>query len=66
MKKRSNNDPAELGKSPVNLALYFDLAKFTEGDHQLGFQLYFENEHDKEILNTFKTLRNWKFSVSRI
>lgn len=66
LKKRSNVDPAELGESPVNLALYFDLAKFTEGDHQLGFQLYFENDHDDEILNTFKTLRNWKFAVTRI
>lgn len=66
LKKRPNDEPAELGESPVNMALYFDLTKFKEGDHELGFQLYFENAYDPNSLKTFRNLRYWNFNVERL
>lgn len=55
-----------LGQSPVNLALYFDLTKFKEGEHQLGFQLFFENKRDDVILEEFRQLKRWIYKVKRI
>ncbi len=56
----------DLKESPVNLALYFDLTKFKEGEHQLGFQLFFENKRDDMVLEEFKALKRWTHSVKRI
>ena len=40
LSKRSHDDILPLGKSPVNLALYFDLTRFKEGEHEIAFQLF--------------------------
>jgi len=54
-----------LGKSPVNLAVNFDLSEFSEGEHRVGFRLYFENQVSPEILDSFSTLKSWRYTVKR-
>jgi hypothetical protein len=64
--KRSNDIPLELGKSPVNLGLFFDLTKLSKGEHQMNFRLYFENKYSASILRSIKTAKTWRLGVMRI
>ena len=64
--KRGNDQPKELGKSPVNLALYFDMTKLAEGEHNMSLRLFFENSNDQQKLTTFKNLRDWVVKPRRV
>jgi hypothetical protein len=64
--KRGNDQPKELGKSPVNLALYFDITKFAEGEHNMSLRLFFENTNEQQRLASFKTLRDWIVKPRRV
>jgi hypothetical protein len=66
MKDRSNDDVAPLGKSPVNLGVYFDVTKFSEGEHVMGFRLFFENVVAPERLAVFKGLGEWNYDARRV
>lgn len=66
MKKRDNNKVLPLLESPVNMALSFDLTKFSEGEHKMAFQLFFENKRDERIINSFKSLEDWTVQLNRI
>ncbi len=55
-----------LGQGPVNLALFFDLTKFSEGEHQMAFQLLFENYSSDQLLSAFKKVGKWQYSVEKI
>lgn len=55
-----------LGKGPVNIALFFDLTKFPEGEHQMSFQLLFENYSSPELLSAFKNVGKWQFSIEAV
>ncbi len=66
LKSRDNNQIAPLGKSPVNLGVWFDATKISDGDHMMGFRLFFENVMAPERLAVFKSLREWKYEVRRI
>jgi hypothetical protein len=65
LKKRSNENALPLGKSPVNLALYFDLTKFTKGEQEMSFRLFFENKNAPELLEQYKTLNQWELDLRR-
>ncbi len=65
LKSRSNNTPAELGKAPVNLGLFFDLTRFKEGEHRMSFRLFFENTYDPAQLESFRTMNNWQIILNR-
>jgi hypothetical protein len=62
---RGKDEPSPLGKSPVNMALYFDMTHFTEGEHIMAFRLFFENTNDEKRLAAFKNLGNWDVAVKR-
>ncbi len=62
---RDNDKARPLGKSPVNLAVAFDATKFSEGEHIMGFRLFFENVMAPERLAVFKTLGDWQFQAKR-
>jgi hypothetical protein len=64
--QRSNSKPMPLGKSPVNIALYFDITKFTEGEHIVSFKLFFENQYSDKLLNTYKNLNTWQVDAKRM
>lgn len=64
--KRQFDAPGPLGQSPVNMALYFDMTKFTEGEHTLAFRLFFENVNDESRLVAFKNLGNWIIDAERL
>ena len=66
MSSRNNDDISPLGKSPVNLALYFDLKKFSKGDHLMSFQLFFENKNDPDVIDSFRGLSRWRSSLKRL
>ncbi len=66
VKSRRFENPSELGASPVNMALYFDLTKFTEGEHLMAFKLYFENVNDPNRLSSFRNLGKWDIFASRV
>ena len=63
---RSGAVAKPLSKSPVNLALYFDMTKFSQGEHIMAFRLFFENSKDNTRLTNFKNLSNWDFQVTRL
>ena len=63
---RPNDEPLELGKSPVNIALFFDLTRFTKGEHRLSIRLFFENYFSQPILDSFKDLPFWETQVRRL
>ncbi len=63
--KRPLNKALPLGKSPVNLAINFDLSEFSEGEHRVGFRLYFENQVTPELLESYSTLSLWRYNVKR-
>ena len=66
MSSRSNNDALALGKSPVNLGIAFDMTKFSEGEHMMGFRLFFENVVAPERLAVFKGLNDWQYTARKI
>jgi len=62
-----NRDVAKaLGESNVNMALHFDMTKFTDGEHFMAFRLFFENINDVKRLETFKNLSKWQFNIARV
>lgn len=63
---RNNNDPAPFGKSPVNIGIWFDGTKIGDGEHAIGFRLFFENVLAPERLDVFKGLNDWLYEVRRI
>lgn len=66
IKDRNKEKPSELGSSPVNMALYFDMTKFSEGEHIMAFRLFFENNNDERRLTAFKNLGNWDVVATRV
>lgn len=56
----------ELGESPVNLGIFFDMTKFTEGEHKMAFKLYFENHYSEEKLKAFKRLDKWNMKLQKL
>jgi hypothetical protein len=66
LKSRDNNVIAPLGQSPVNLGIWFDATKLRDGEHMMGFRLFFENVMAPERLAVFKSLSEWKYEVRRI
>ena len=66
LKTRDNDKAAALGKSPVNMALHFDLTKFQEGEHRIAFRLFFDNVYDEKELALYKTLNQWRYTIDRI
>ncbi len=63
---RGGKNPMPLGESPVNLGMYFDLTKMTEGEHDIAFRLFFENAYDPQILESFKHLGDWRIELTRM
>ena len=63
---RGNDKPKPLGKAPVNLALQFDMQRFSKGEHNMSFRLFFENSFDEQTLTTFKNLSKWRYRAKRI
>lgn len=63
---RNKETPGPLGASPVNMALYFDMTKFTEGEHIMAFRLFFENVNEQSRLTAFKNLGNWMIDAVRV
>ncbi len=63
---RNKDVPKELGDSSVNMALHFDMTKFTDGEHTMAFRLFFENINDVNRLETFKNLSKWQFDIARV
>jgi len=66
LKLRSNDRKSPLGKSPVNLGIYFDLSKFAKGEHKISFQMFFENRYSKRDLLGFQNLSKWIISTNKI
>lgn len=63
---RNQQTPGPLGQSPVNMALYFDMTRFTEGEHVIAFRLFFENSYDNNRLASFKNLAAWSIDARRL
>src|SRR5690606_11816788 len=63
---RSNEQPQDLGQSPVNLGMYFDLTRMIKGEHRLAIRLYFENYFSEPVLNGFRSMPYWNIQVFRI
>lgn len=66
LKTRDNDRVLALGKSPVNLGIWFDATKIPSGEHMMGFRMFFENVMAPERLAVFKGLNEWKYEVRRI
>ncbi len=66
IKDRSKEQPSPLGGSPVNMALYFDMTKFSEGEHIMAFRLFFENVNEEKRLTAFKQLSLWDIAATRL
>ena len=66
IKNRGRDTPTPLGKSPVNLALAFDMTKLSEGEHVMAFRLFFENNADPKRLDSFKSLKKWDITTTRV
>ncbi len=66
LKERNNNRKSPLGKSPVNLGIYFDLTKFPKGEHKISFQMFFENRFSKRDLLGFQNLSKWRIETEAI
>jgi hypothetical protein len=62
----SNENPLPLTKSPVNIGLFFDLTKFTEGEHTMAFQLFFDNKKDMDEMDNYRNLSRWNHSLTKI
>lgn len=66
IKDRNREQPSALGASPVNMALYFDMTKFSEGEHIMAFRLFFENVNEEKRLTAFKQLALWDIATTRL
>ncbi len=66
MEGRKDKSAKPLGKSAVNLAMYFDLTKFDEGEHLMTFQLYFENRQSPSLMNSIKNLHLWNSDIAKV
>jgi len=66
VRDRGKEQPEPLGQSPVNMALYFDMTRFTEGEHIMAFRLFFENVNDPKRLLAFKSLGDWDITATRV
>ena len=66
LSSRDNSKISPLGRSPVNLALCFDLTKFKQGEHYMSFQMFFENRRDDGLIEKFRHLYSWKYRARRI
>lgn len=66
LRSRAQDKALPLGQSPVNMALFLDLTKLTEGEHLTTFRLFFENVYDPAKLNDFKSLDRWRIEATRI
>src|SRR5690606_9052145 len=64
--RRGGTSPKPLGESAVNLGMYFDLTKMTEGEHDIAFRLFFENAYDTQTLESFKHLGDWRIELTRM
>ncbi|MFW7381037.1 MAG: hypothetical protein ACOH5I_19635 [Oligoflexus sp.] len=63
---RDQNAILPLGESPVNLALHFDLTRFREGEHEISFQMFFENRRDEQLLESYRRLPQWQQVLRRL
>lgn len=63
--KRPRDKAAPLGEGPVNMGLYFDLTRFTEGEHRIAFRLFFDNRYDEKEMAMYKSLNQWQIELSR-
>ncbi len=63
---RNREEPGPLGEGPVNMALYFDMTRFNEGEHSMSFRLYFENLNAPDRLAGFKNLATWLVESRRL
>ena len=66
LRSRAQDKALPLGQSPVNMALFLDLTKLTEGEHLTTFRLFFENVYDPVKLNDFKSLDRWRIEATRM
>lgn len=66
LKGRDNDVVLPLGKSPVNVGIWFDATKIGDGEHMMGFRIFFENVTAPERLAVFKSLNEWKYEVRRL
>jgi hypothetical protein len=66
IKDRNNDQVLPLGKSPVNVGIWFDATKISDGDHMMGFRIFFENVNSPERLAVFKSLGEWIYEARRI
>jgi hypothetical protein len=64
--KKRKNDPLPLGKSPVNVAVSFDLNNFHVGLHQVEFRVFIENVIQDSVLEEFKTSKEWIVTAQRL
>lgn len=55
--------PLPLGKSPVNLGVYFDLHNFSSGVHRLGFQLFVDNDASPQNRRLMQNIHHWYYRV---
>jgi len=63
---RENTKAQPLGKSPVNLGVYFDLTKFNKGEHRISFRLFFDNQYNAEDLKSYQDLDKWQVELNRL
>ena len=66
LKVRDNSEILPLGKSPVNMGIYFDLTKFSDGEHFMSFRLFFENSGNTKVIDTFRNLDDWYYRLNRL
>ena len=66
LKKRKGGTPLPLGKSPVNVAVSFDLDNFRAGVHDVRFRLFVENIVQDSVLEEFKTIDQWHIMAARL
>ncbi|MBI2602950.1 MAG: hypothetical protein HYW48_07835 [Deltaproteobacteria bacterium] len=63
---REKGSAEPLGKSPVNVAVAFDLDNLQKGLHEVKFRLFVESYKRPEYLEEFKTAEEWKFLALRL
>jgi len=66
IRPRGNDAARPLGKSPVNLAMNFDLTKFAEGDHLVSFRMYVDNLLDEQRIESYKLMNRWVVYAQRV
>ncbi len=64
--KKRKRLPLPLGKSPVNVAVSFDLDNFRAGLHEVRFRLFVENLLEERFIDEFKTVDQWYISARRL